>query len=132
VALDDPNPPSASDFDCKCQNCSLFKPRYRLALHSALMFASRMTRSNCSYCGLTKAPNDPPHILNRAPWGAVRSHSEIRLIRTRNRGVFPCIIFMRVFGTDKFLGFVQRAPISDSRRPGHRENAFILDRKLEL
>jgi hypothetical protein len=127
-----PNPPSARDLGCKHPNCNLFKPRLSASLSFRFDVCLANEVADCSYCAPTKAPNDSPHISNRAPWGAVRSRSEIRLIRTRNRRVFSRIIFMRVFGTDKFLLFVQPAPISDSRRPGRGENPFVLDHKLEL
>jgi hypothetical protein len=39
---------------------------------------------------------------------------------------------MRIFDADKFRPFARRAPTRYGRRPGHREDAFILDRELEL
>src|SRR5438128_4665485 len=39
---------------------------------------------------------------------------------------------MPVFGADIFAPWAQPAPISYSRRPGHREGAFILDGEVEL
>src|SRR6516165_5838689 len=70
----------------------------------------------------------------RAPWrGLTAIHcSEIRLVRSRHRGVPSGIIFVPVFGADIFRPFAQGAPISYDRRPRHSEDAFILDRKLEL
>src|SRR5215468_628921 len=60
-------------------------------------------------------------------------HSEIRLVRTRDFGVLSGVVFMRVFGADNLLPLCyERAPIRFGRRPGHRENAFILDRKMKL
>src|SRR5215813_8414552 len=60
-------------------------------------------------------------------------HSEIRLVRTRDFGVLSGVVFMRVFGADNLLPLsYQRAPIRFGRRPRHRENAFILDRKMKL
>jgi hypothetical protein len=52
----------------------------------------------------------------------------------RDRGVTFGVVYMRVFGADIFSAapIVDRAPISYGRRPGRRENAFILDRELEL
>jgi hypothetical protein len=57
---------------------------------------------------------------------------EIRLERGRDRSVLSGVVFTAVFSTDKFLWFVQRAPISDGRRPWRGKNGFILDRELEL
>ena len=39
---------------------------------------------------------------------------------------------MPVFGADMFRPIAQGAPPSYGRRPGHREDAFILDGELEL
>ena len=39
---------------------------------------------------------------------------------------------MRVFDTDLFREYGQAASIGYGRRPGHRENAVILDRELNL
>src|SRR5258708_5946236 len=64
--------------------------------------------------------------------------SEIRLVRARYLGVLSSIVFMRVFGADIFTSASSApiadrgAPISYGRRPGHREDAFILDRELKL
>src|ERR1700704_6129883 len=41
-------------------------------------------------------------------------------------------VFTRIFSADKVRPFAQGGPISNGRRPGHREDAWILDGKLEL
>jgi CRP-like cAMP-binding protein len=56
--------------------------------------------------------------------------SEIRLVCLRD--VPDPASFPRVLGTDIFRDCTQGAPISHGCRPRHRENAFILDRKLKL
>jgi hypothetical protein len=64
-----------------------------------------------------------------------KRRSEVRLVRSRNLRVLFGVVFMRVFGADRFGPFAQRAqwaPISYGCRPGHREDAVILDRELEL
>src|ERR1700730_17409162 len=58
--------------------------------------------------------------------------SKIRLVRCRNRCVLSGIVFMRVLGADDFRPITRRAQISYGGRPGHREDAIILDRELEL
>src|SRR6516164_4130659 len=67
----------------------------------------------------------PPHVPNRALKATSGPHSEVRLIRMWNRGVFSCIVFVRVFGADTFPPLFRAAPKRDGRRPGHRESAFI-------
>jgi hypothetical protein len=57
---------------------------------------------------------------------------EISLGRGWDRGVLSRVVFVRVFSTDKFLRFLERAAISNRRRPRRGENGFILDRELEL
>jgi hypothetical protein len=53
---------------------------------------------------------------------------EIRLVRSRHLRVLSVVIFMLVLGTDVFLQLThQRGPIGYGRRPGRREDAFILD-----
>src|SRR5262249_51126108 len=61
-----------------------------------------------------------------------RSFSKIRLVRRRNRSVFSGVVFMGVLGADNFRPFNRRRQISHGGRPGHCEDAFILDRELEL
>ena len=76
-------------------------------------------------------PRRALHLLQLNP--RFYRHSEIRLVRTRDFGVLSGVVFMRVFGADNLLPLCyQRAPIRFGRRPGHRENAFILDRKMKL
>src|SRR5216683_1716177 len=58
--------------------------------------------------------------------------SKIRLLCLRHRGVLPAIVFMDVFAADEVRPRAHGGPIGDGRRPGHREDAFILDRKMEL
>src|SRR5215471_15209710 len=50
----------------------------------------------------------------------------------RDRGVFSCIIFVRVFGADTFLPLFRAAPKRDGRRPGHPESAFIDNDEFHL
>jgi len=61
------------------------------------------------------------------------ARSEIRLIRGRHRGSPSCYRqFPRVLGTHNFAPCFDPAPVRYGRRPGHREDAFILDRESEL
>jgi hypothetical protein len=57
--------------------------------------------------------------------------SEIRLVRARGRGVLS-VVFARVFGADEFRPLAHVAPIGDGGRPGHGEDAFVIDREMEL
>src|ERR1700691_6558891 len=57
--------------------------------------------------------------------------SEIRFVRVWGRGALSRVP-LEVFGADKFLAFVEGAPKRYGRRPGGRENAFILNRDLDL
>src|SRR6516162_4594083 len=57
--------------------------------------------------------------------------SEIRVVRSRNRGSFSWEP-LGVFGANMFGPFNQRAAIRYGRRPRHRKGAFILHRELEL
>src|SRR5580692_602721 len=62
-----------------------------------------------------------------------RVRSEIRLVRMRHRrspsgnGQFP-----RVLGAGDLPPCFAAAPVGYGGRPGHREDAIILDRELEL
>jgi hypothetical protein len=58
--------------------------------------------------------------------------SEIRLVRSRDRGVFFGIVSMRVFGTGIFRPVAEDAPIGFGREPSCCEDAFVLDPELEL
>src|SRR5439155_25299832 len=58
--------------------------------------------------------------------------SEIGPIRLRDRRFLFCVIFMPVFGADQFRPWAHAGPISDGRRPRHREDALILDGKMQL
>jgi hypothetical protein len=58
--------------------------------------------------------------------------SEIRFVRSGDGDIFFGIVFMRVFGTDIFRPVAEDAPIGFSSGPSCREDAFVLDRELEL
>lgn len=62
---------------------------------------------------------------------ASRERSKIRLVRCWDRCFLSGIVFMRVLGADNFRPAARGAQISYGGRPGHREDAFILDRELE-
>jgi hypothetical protein len=62
----------------------------------------------------------------------VSQRSEIRLVSSRYCGVFFGAVFMRVFGADALRPVAEYAPIGFGRRPSGCEDAFVLDRKLEL
>src|ERR1700674_2826962 len=74
------------------------------------------------------APRSYPTVHAATP----RRHSEIRLVGGRDRRILSVIVFTPVFGADPFRPFAQGAPIGYGRRPGHVEDAFILDREFEL
>src|SRR5271167_3672136 len=57
--------------------------------------------------------------------------SEIRLVRPRHFGVLSRVP-LDVFGANRFHPVGGTAPISHGRGPRRREDAFILDRELEL
>jgi hypothetical protein len=58
--------------------------------------------------------------------------SEILFVRPRDNPLVCEIDFILVFGTDLFRYHDNAAPISYGCRPGHGENAVILDRELKL
>ena len=57
--------------------------------------------------------------------------SEVRLCSPRHRGDLAGG-FIDVFGADQVRPSAHGGPISDGRRPRHGEDAFILDREMEL
>ena len=58
--------------------------------------------------------------------------SEVRLVCPRNSAV-PCNVdSTQILGADPFWPEGQATPISNHGRPGHCENAFVLDCKMEL
>src|SRR5258708_30179805 len=59
------------------------------------------------------------------------SPSEIRLVRCRDRG-FLSREPVGVFGANSFRPVGEAAPVSHGRGPRRREDAFVLDRELEL
>jgi hypothetical protein len=59
-------------------------------------------------------------------------HSEIRLVGRRDGGVFFGAVFMRVLATDVLRPAAEDASIGFGRGPNSGENAFVLDRELEL
>src|SRR5438874_7157559 len=65
-------------------------------------------------------------------FGPLSSASKIGLARSRHCIVLSGEVTMRGFGAHHFRPVAQRPPISYSRRPGHREDAWIVDRELEL
>jgi hypothetical protein len=58
--------------------------------------------------------------------------SEIWFLSSGDIGVLIVIVFMRVLGADSFRPFLGAAPIGYGRGPGHRKDARILDREVEL
>src|SRR5260370_23595718 len=93
---------------------------------------------NLRNCGVSKTvettqPREGPATWCSRPCG--RSHSKFQLVRGRHGGVLSGVIFMRIVGADGLRPLAQRrkwALIDDARRPRHREDAYILDRELEL
>ena len=59
-------------------------------------------------------------------------HSEVRLVSSRECGVFFGAVFMWVFSTDVLRPAAEYAPIRFGRRPSGGEDALVLDRELEL
>jgi hypothetical protein len=57
---------------------------------------------------------------------------EIGLVRVRDIRVLLVIVFVNVFRTDDFPPIVEARPVSDGRGPRHSEDAFILDRDVDL
>jgi hypothetical protein len=83
--------------------------------------------------GATGREPGPPFNLRFPIPHLAPSHSEacseIRFVGPRD-GPFVCAVdSMRVFDTDLFRQYGQAASIGYGRRPGHRENAVILDRE---
>src|SRR5258708_32036948 len=63
---------------------------------------------------------------------AVRHASEVRLLGFRDVRVLVVVVLARIFGTDRFRYLVGPRHISQGRGPGRREDAFILDRHMQL
>jgi len=59
-------------------------------------------------------------------------HSEVRLVSSRECGVFFGAVFMWVFSTDVLGPAAEYAPIRFGRRPSGGEDTLVLDRELEL
>jgi hypothetical protein len=64
--------------------------------------------------------------------GLKSGSSKILSVRLRDEPFVCAVDFMRVFDTDLFRHYDNAAPISYGRRPGHGENAVILDPELKL
>src|SRR5215468_4327873 len=73
----------------------------------------------------------PPRYCNSNTCFEWAVRSEVRLIRLRDRRVLSRVP-LNVFGADHFGPWTQVGPIRDGPRPGHGEDAGILDRKVEL
>jgi hypothetical protein len=70
----------------------------------------------------------------RVAWRStlVLQRSEIRLVSSRDCGVFFGAVFMWVFSTDILGPVAEYAPIGFGRGPNGCEDAIVLDRELEL
>src|SRR5712671_1760778 len=62
----------------------------------------------------------------------VSQPSEIRLVSSWNCGIFFGAVFMRIFGADVLGPVAEYAPIGFGCGPSGCEDAFVLDRVLEL
>jgi hypothetical protein len=58
--------------------------------------------------------------------------SEIRLVTSRDCGVFFGAVFMWVFSTDILGPLAEYAPVGFGRGPNGCEDALVLDREVEL
>ena len=80
------------------------------------------------------------HLQQRSATAAARVarrsnaviHSEVRLVSSRECGVFFGAVFMWVFRTDVLGPAAEYAPIRFGRRPSGGEDTLVLDRELEL
>ena len=78
-------------------------------------------RSSCTL-------NQHRDAFPRIPFGTL----EVRLFRLRSVGVPVVIVFVDVFGADRFRPITDHAPISHASRPRRRENTGVLHRELDL
>jgi hypothetical protein len=85
-----------------------------------------------AHCG--GAPAGSATAAARVAWRStlVLQRSEIRLLSSRDCGVFFGAVFMWVFSTDILGPLAEYAPIGFGRGPSGCEDAFVLDRELEL
>src|SRR5436853_7004983 len=84
----------------------------------------------------TKAPQShglaPSRVTSLARMRMARLTSEVRSIRFGDVRVFVAVIFVRILGTDAFRYLVGSRHIGQGRGPRRREDAFILDRHMQL
>ena len=74
----------------------------------------------------------PPRFGSRGGQRWFLQLSQIRLVSSRDCGVFFGAVFMRVFSTDILGPVAEDATIGFGRGPSGCEDAFVLDRELEL
>src|ERR1700730_6638047 len=97
------------------------------------------TRLRPARRGVPSPQNTHLHAANALTSPLLLADSEIRFVGSRHPGVLfgvvlvPGIVFLHIFRTDTFIPyFAQGTAISYGRRPGHREDAFILYGEFEL
>jgi len=93
--------------------------------------ADRGGNSPCPAGSKKRACTSPPL---GPPWQSnlVWQLSEVRLVCGRDRSVFFGTVFMRIFGADIFRPAAEYASVGFGRGPSGREDAFVLDREMEL
>src|SRR5258708_10700326 len=91
-----------------------------------------LTGKGLSAWAFLKRPSQPLGFGTEPPCVTLLEVLEVRLLGFRHVRVLVVVILVRIFGADSLRYLVGPRHISQRRAPGRREDAFILDRHMQL